>query len=214
MENPDNVLSIDPGRLDDANYLLSFMMDRGIISADDARKAEFMNKKNQVLTVHKHTVSQGKGKDTRWFTRVDDPRTNKYRRIAGNTEEDIYNKLYDFYFAEKVRMARINLRDLYKDWLAYKMTVSNRTNTVKRLDSDYRKYYLKEPLSKEILTMPLAKIRKLDIETWGYSLIKKYELTKKQFFNLATILRQVLDYLQKTDIERYRKIVKELGLRR
>ena len=33
-------------------------------------------KKKQVLTVHKHTVSQGKGKDKRWFTRVDDQKQN------------------------------------------------------------------------------------------------------------------------------------------
>lgn len=59
MENDETTTMIDPSRLNDANYLLSFMMDRGIISADDARKAEFMNKKKQVLNVHKHTVSQG-----------------------------------------------------------------------------------------------------------------------------------------------------------
>lgn len=194
MENNEPAIMIDPSRLNDANYLLSFMMDRGIISADDARKAEYMNKKKQVLTVHKHTVSQGKGKDKRWFTRVDDPKTKHYRRIAGNTEEEIIEKLFQFYFAEQLRMKTINLRDIYQDWRAYKLTVSNRVNTVKRIDSDYKRYYLNEPLSQEILTMPLIKIRKLDIETWGYTLIKAHDMSKKQFFNMITILKQVLDY--------------------
>ena len=194
MDSTENAVMIDPSRLGDANYLLSFMMERGIISEDDARRAEHMNRKKKVLSVHKHTVSQGKGKDKRWFTRVDDPKTNKYRRIAGNTEEEIFEKLFQFNFAEQLRLKTINLRDIYQEWRAYKLTVTNRINTVKRIDSDFKRYYLNEPLSQEILTMPLVKIRKLDIETWGYSLIKAHEMTKKQFFNMTTILKQVLDY--------------------
>ena len=91
-------------------------------------------------------------------------------------------------------MKTINLRDIYQDWRAYKLTMSNRVNTVKRIDSDYKRYYLNEPLSQEILTMPLIKIRKLDIKTWGYTLIKTHDMSKKQFFNMITILKQVLDY--------------------
>ena len=76
----------------------------------------------------------------------------------------------------------------------YMYKLANRANTVKRIDSDYKRYYLNEPLSQEILTMPLIKIRKLDIETWGYTLIKAHDMSKKQFFNMTTILKQVLDY--------------------
>ena len=194
MLDQTKAFTADPGSLHDAEYLLSFMQKNGIISPDDVRKAEAMKKKEQVLTVHKHTVSQGKGKDKRWFTRVDDPQKKQYRRIAGNTEEDIFEKLYQFYFAENVRLANINLQELYPEWRAYKLTVTTRPNTVKRLDSDFKRCYLNEPLSRDILNKPLSKIGKLDIETWGYALIKEKELTKKQFFNLATILKQVLDY--------------------
>ena len=194
MENNDAVTTIDPSRLDDANYLLSFMMDRGIISEDDARRAEFMNKKKKVLSVHKHAVSQGKGKDKRWFTRVNDPKRNALRRIAGKTEEELIEKLFRFYFAEQARLSCVNLMGLYNEWRAYKLNVSNRTGTVRRLDNDYKRFYLKEPLSRQILTMPLAKMRKIDIEIWGYSLIKKHNFSKKQFYNMSTVLKQVLDF--------------------
>ena len=43
---------------------------------------------------------------------------------------------------------------------------------------------------------------------------KKDVVTRRSLLRLVGKRRQVLDYLQKTDIERYRKIVKELGLRR
>ena len=43
---------------------------------------------------------------------------------------------------------------------------------------------------------------------------KKDVVTRRSLLRLVGKRRQVLDYLQKVDIERYRKIVKELGLRR
>ena len=43
---------------------------------------------------------------------------------------------------------------------------------------------------------------------------KKDVVTRRSLLRLVGKRRQILDYLQKVDIERYRKIVKELGLRR
>lgn len=43
---------------------------------------------------------------------------------------------------------------------------------------------------------------------------KKDVVTRRSLLRLVGKRRQVLDYLQRTDIERYRNIVKELGLRR
>ena len=39
-------------------------------------------------------------------------------------------------------------------------------------------------------------------------------VTRRSLLRLVGKRRQLLDYLQKIDIERYRAIVKELGLRR
>ena len=43
---------------------------------------------------------------------------------------------------------------------------------------------------------------------------KKDVATRRALLRLVGKRRQLLDYLQRTDIERYRSIVKELGLRR
>ena len=43
---------------------------------------------------------------------------------------------------------------------------------------------------------------------------KKDVVTRRALLRLVGKRRQILDYLQETDIERYRKIIKELGLRR
>ena len=43
---------------------------------------------------------------------------------------------------------------------------------------------------------------------------KKDVVTRRALLRLVGKRRQILDYLKEIDIERYRKIVKELGLRR
>ena len=43
---------------------------------------------------------------------------------------------------------------------------------------------------------------------------KKDVVTRRSLLRLVSKRRQLLNYLQKVDIERYRAIVKELGLRR
>ena len=43
---------------------------------------------------------------------------------------------------------------------------------------------------------------------------KKDNVTRRSLLRLVGKRRQILDYLQQIDIERYRNIVKELGLRR
>ena len=43
---------------------------------------------------------------------------------------------------------------------------------------------------------------------------KKDNVTRRSLLRLVGKRRQILDYLQEIDIERYRNIVKELGLRR
>ena len=43
---------------------------------------------------------------------------------------------------------------------------------------------------------------------------KKDVVTRRSLLRLVGKRRQILDYLQEVDIERYRNIVKELGLRR
>ena len=43
---------------------------------------------------------------------------------------------------------------------------------------------------------------------------RKDVVTRRSLLRLVGKRRQLLDYLQKIDIERYRNIVKELGLRR
>ena len=195
--------------------LLSFLKEYDIISADDVRSVEMIKKKKAVLGRHNHVIAQGTGKDKRWFSRVDDPLTGKAKRIAAPTEEGIYEKLYEHYYVNpksskpsspktkaKIPYSEISLREIYDDWLKYKLKTTSRANNVRRIDTDYKKYYLNEPLSKAILDTPLSELKPMDVKLWACSLIRKHNLTKKKYGNIVVILRQVLDFLMEQDVIR------------
>ena len=180
-----------------SNHILQSLLEHGIIKDSDVRDALDMNKKAPVLEVHPYRIYQGKGGDTRWFTYIaDESAANGRRKVARKAEVDIYRMLYDHYFERRVDYYKeVCLSDLYSEWLRYKATLANRISYVRKIDSDYQKYYVNEPLSETILRKPLTKLTKIDMETWAHSIIKKYDLTKKAYFNLSIILRHSLSYL-------------------
>ena len=172
--------------------ILSILLNSGIISESDIRHLEDMDKKEKVLQIHNDRIWQGKN-DRRWFTYVHED--GKRRRVAKKTEQEVFDYLYDFYFAKKKSYPTCTLTDLYDEWLAYKIKTSRTMNTPYRLDADYKKYYLNESVSKKIITTPLLELTVADIKEWAFSLIKKYDMTHKAWMNARSVLKQVYDYL-------------------
>ena len=91
---------------------LSSLAERGIIDVNEYHRYIWMVKKDKVKNVHTHAITQGTGKDRRWFTNVRDPQTGKRKRVAGNSEEEVYQKLYTFYFAREKEKA-LTLEKIY-----------------------------------------------------------------------------------------------------
>ena len=176
------------------DLIVSMLEKNGIITPDDACAIIHMTHKQKVMERHNHRITQGGGKDKRWFTRIDTPET-KNKLLAASSEESLYEKLYDFYFESEIRFQSISLLDLYPEWLRYKYETSNRPNNVRRIDTDFKKYFLDEAVSQEILTKPLAEISAYDLKFWAARLVKKYGMTKKQFGNVIIPLRQGIDML-------------------
>ena len=185
-----------------SEQMLSFLTEQGIINVGDIQNILFMKKKEKVSEIHTYEIFQGKGKDKRWFTYIaDESKESGRRKIAKQTETALYNYLYDLYFGNaKKQYENSSLSDVYIEWLKYKDTLANRSNYIRRIDCDYKKYYVNEPLSKTILTKPLKNLTKIDIETWAYAIIKKYKLTKKAYYNMSIILRQILEYMVDKEI--------------
>lgn len=191
---------------------LSSLAERGIINANEYHRYIWMAKKDKINSVHTHAITQGTGKDRRWFTNVRDPKTGKRKRVAGNTEEDVYQKLYEFYFARE-KEKQLTLEKLYPEWLRYRVATVGKANTAHRQDTDYRRYYLNEPLSKHLITTPVAGLTRAEIKQWECILVKKYQMTYKTATNVFSILRQMMDYLVDRDLID-RNIAREIHLDR
>ena len=176
--------------------LLNYFKDNGIIDNGSIQNAIMAKKKDIVKKVHPYRIYQGTGRDQRWFTYIeDDKEPGKRKKVGKQTEEALIGYLFDHYNLSQSSKRNIRLPDCYEDWRSYKLATANRVNTVRRLDTDYKRFYVNEPLSEPIMNKPLRKLSKADIEVWCYEMIKRYDMTRKAFANMITILRQVYEFL-------------------
>ena len=161
-----------------------------------------MKKDMMALAMHDNQIYQGKGRDKRWFTYVVDRKTGKRKKVGKRSKEDLIEYLYDYYFASgaSVDDQKLYLPDIYPHWIQYRRAVVNCEATVRRNDTDFRKFYLEEPLSNKIMTTPLDQLTKNDLEKWAYQIIKKHDLTQKAYTNMSLIIRQIYTYLVDEDV--------------
>lgn len=189
-------MNIDNLAIENPRDLLDFLIKSGTIDTGSIQDYCDMKHKNMVLQVHKYAIAHGTGKDTRWYTRIDEKtKGGAKKKVARNTEKELYDFLFQHYFENARSMGSMTLPELYPEWFQFKSVKSVRSSTLHKIDTDYHRFYLNEPLSKPIMSIPLADIRKIDIEKWAYAVIKRHELTHKAYTNMAIVLRQMLDYL-------------------
>ena len=79
---------------------------------------------------------------------------------------------------------------IYPDWKSYKEIHTTAKNYIRRIDNDWKKYYV----GTDIIKKPHKQLKKLDLDTWAHQLIQDNNMTKKQYYNATIIMRQALDY--------------------
>ena len=199
IEADKKALLLDMELLNDDTSALAFLLKNDMLDASSVSKIFDMKIKNAVNSVHNHRIScAGEGK--RWFTRVNDPATGKYVVVVGKTEDELYRKLYDYYFGEKILLKKKTILDYYPEWLKDKMSTDIKSNTAKRYDQDFNRYYRDEPLTKEILKTPVTELKASTLKTWAYQMIQKYDMNRRQYGNCTLIISQLLDYLVEHEI--------------
>ena len=188
-------LNIDLTSFESADVLseyLSVSVSSGMMDADTAGHYIYLKKEQMVTDTHPYAISQGQGKDKRWFTYVIDPKSGKRKKVGKRSYDDLICSLYDHYFPPKDELL---LPVVYKEWIRYRMETVNRMQTVRRNDSDYRRFYVNEPLSEKIMTTPLNKLTRNDLTSWASGMIRKHKMTRKAYGNMSLIIRQIYIYL-------------------
>ena len=168
--------------------LLQLSTECGTLDTDDGFETTVKRmKRDLILRKHTAKIWQGTGKDNRWKTHV--PPNN--RVVAKKTEEELLDYLAEYYTEQETNVQSVcTIEELYPEWLDYKSLHTDASTTIRRIDDDWRRFYQ----GTEIITIPVKKLTKLQLDMWAHQLIKNKHLTKKQYYNMVIIMKQVLLY--------------------
>ena len=122
---------------------------------------------------------------------------NNRKPVTAKTKEKLERKIIDFYLdleriekenSEKAMLS--TLRKIYPYWLQIKSLETTAGSYIRRIDNDWQKYYLDTPvIDEDIRDFTRARLRE-----WALQIIREHSLTKNQYYNMAVIIRQCLDY--------------------
>ena len=156
-----------------------------------------MTKKQKENIIKKHKeqfTTKYYESDRRWHSFLpDESLPRKMKPIAKRKWEDLEAVILAYYEEQEQENKRkqITLRTLYPEWFAYKWQENNNSCYMQRIDGVWRRYYENDP----IVDRPIVELTRLELKNWARSKIISEKLTKKQYYNMALIIRQSLEYL-------------------
>lgn len=172
--------------------LLKYAISEGIIDLSTVQEKLKMKKREELLSRHPYKIFFGT--DNFWHTYLpDDTKKNNRRHVKKKEQKDIEECVIAYWKSvekEEIESTQ-SLKNIFHDWIIYKSKHTKSTSYIKRITADWNKYYVPD---NEFISKPIKKFTKVELDIWAHDMIKKYDLTKKQYYNMAVILRQELDY--------------------
>ncbi len=190
---------------------MHYLEENGLIDISGVQEAiTDMHIEKRVREVHSHKIWQNQS-DKRWYTYVSDPETGKRKLISRKTKR----KLLQFICDSNEELSDVviedipTIRQLYPKWLEHKKLMSQDTY-IPRIQTDWNRYYENDP----IVDRPINTQNKIQLEDWIMHLIRDNEMTKKNFYNVSMIIRQIFQYAYDSEILRentFARVRKNLG---
>lgn len=177
--------------------LLKYAISNGMINMDEVSKKIHMNLIDKVNEVHPYKITPPSdiAKNKRWQTYVKDESKKSGRRlIAARDEDEIYQMLANIYgISEDVDVLTLNV--LFDKWLPYKSKLTNSPNTIYRHRSHWRRYCKHD----SFCDIDIHEYTTVALEEWANALIKKYNMTRKEWQNIKTVISGMFKYAVKRD---------------
>ena len=168
--------------------LLNDAISCGIIDVDGVHDTLMATKREKIKALHDFSIPPPSKYNTRWQTYY--KKTDGSRKlIRAQTEEDLLDKLIPVYFPKK-DIDNLTFFKLYEEWLDYKTTVTNSPNTIKRHQQHYKKYLEPSCLHQK----KISQIDELLLEKEANSIVKKFNLSRKEWCNIKTIFNGMYEY--------------------
>ena len=158
---------------------------------------DYMTKKQRDDIIKKHTeqfTTKYYESDRRWHSFLPDENSpRKKKPIAKRKWEDLADEIAAYYEAqeEDTKRKRITLRQFYPEWFTYKWQDTNNSNYMKHIDGEWNRFYADDP----IVDRPVVDLTALELKNWARNKIISCKMNKKQYYNMAVIIRQSLEYL-------------------
>ena len=168
--------------------VLQEAIDCGILDLDSVHDELLATKKEKVKKLHPYAITPPSKEGGRWQTTYRDEKGNR-KSIKAQSEEEIYDKLLPIYFS-KSHIDKMTFHDLFEEWLVYKSGLVNSNNTIIRHRQHYKKYFLKSELDAK----RISQVTDLMLETLCNGIVKSYNLSRKEWNNVKTILNGMFDY--------------------
>lgn len=160
----------------------------GIINTDNVLNIIMANKKEQVRKLHPYNITPPAKEGGRWQTYYrDDKGTRKI--IRAQTEDAVLEKLIPIYL-QTSHNDKLTFHELYEEWLEYKTGMTNSPNTIKRHGQHYNKYLAPSVLHDK----KIKRIDELFLETECNRIVKDFNLPRKEWTNVKTILIGMFEY--------------------
>lgn len=182
------------------DLLLSIITEDGKMSKEDVLNIVTKMKNEKIIKEHQEHYEIWQGTNNgRWYTYLPDKEKKDGRRlIAKSSKEKLTEAIIEYYTTDTIKfeMTKITLATLYKEWLPYKAKHIPSTRSLRIIDEFWKKYYA----NTLIINIPIINLRKLDLDNWAHDIIHRFDMTKKEYYNMAIIFRQSLDYAVEKDI--------------
>ena len=175
----------------DTEELLNFMQTNGIISLDDIR-IQIENMKREEL-LKKHCFDIWQGKNGKWYTYLPDEEKGRVQK-SRTTQKALKDLIVEFY--KEVEFNPF-IEEVYKRWISEKMEYNEICQgTYDRYECDYKKYFTDSKISQK----KIKAITEEDIELFIRATIAKFNLTRKGYSNLRTLILGIFKYAKKRDL--------------
>lgn len=162
----------------------------GNIDIDEVLDSIEAMSNKKILEQHAYAVTENR--DGRFSTYVpDSTKPNRRRKIVKATREALEKEIIRYYkeCERQKSLESICLKDFYGDWIDFKSLHTNSSAYIKTIDELWKRHYIHD----SIIDIPFVKLDKYTLDTWAHRVIKENNMTKKQYYNMAIIIRQSLD---------------------
>ena len=180
--------------------ILKFLADSGTIDLAYVQEQIEMKKREEILQNHRYSIWYSE-RENAWYTTLpDDSKKTGRKNIKRKNRKDLEKAIAAFYISQdkadkKVKEEILTVETLFYKFMKHKVNGVS-SGTINRMMADWERFYKGET---EFINKPIQNITKIDVDDFFNTMLNKYSLKKKSYYNMCGILKQMLEYAVDAD---------------